>query len=202
MADEVRADLSGADLVSVKVDAVDEGMWRRVNRPNPSLTLGRVLEGLLEFSESYRGTLISETMLVHSLNTDPESYRGIASYLSKLSPRRAYLAVPVRPPAENYAKPPFEEELLKAYSELSKMLTPGRVELLNMPEPPPSTVYGDPATWLLNTVSVHPLRYDYAVRVLRRTVPDPEEVVEELVKKGLVLKVQYAGATYLVRNFG
>ena len=90
-------------------------------------------------------------MLVHGLNTDPESYRAIASYLSRLSPRRAYLAVPVRPPAEDYAKPPLEGELVEAYLELSKVLTPGRVELLNTPEPPPSTVYGDPATWLLNT---------------------------------------------------
>ena len=90
---------------------------------------------------------------------------------------------------------------LEAYLELSKVLTPGRVELLNTPEPPPSAVYGDPATWLLNTVSVHPPRYDYALRVLGRTVPDPEGVVEELVERGLVLKVQYAGATYLVRNF-
>jgi len=104
---EVRVDLSSADLVSVKVDAVDEVRWRRVNRPHPSLSLGRVLEGVLEFSESYGGTLISETMLVHGLNTDPESYRAIASYLSRLSPRRAYLAVPVRPPAEDYAKPPL-----------------------------------------------------------------------------------------------
>jgi len=90
---------------------------------------------------------------------------------------------------------------LEAYLELSKALTPGRVELLNTPEPPPSAVYGDPATWLLNTVSVHPLRYDYAVRVLRGSTADPEKLVEELVERGLVLKVQYAGATYLVRNF-
>ena len=200
-AEDVRADLSQADLVSVKVDAVDGGTWRRVNRPHPSLKLGEVLEGILDFSESYGGTLISETMLVHGFNTDPDSYRSIANYLSRLNPRRAYLAVPVRPPAEGYAKPPLEGELLEAYVELSKTLSSERVELLNMPEPPPSAVYGDPATWLLNTVSVHPLRYDYAVRVLGSSAAGPERVVEELVEKGLVLKVRYAGATYLVRNF-
>lgn len=33
--DDVREDLAGADYVSVKVDAVNEEVWRSVNRPPP-----------------------------------------------------------------------------------------------------------------------------------------------------------------------
>lgn len=81
------------------------------------------------------------------------------------------------------------------------MLDQGRVELLNVPEPPPTAVYGDPATWLLNTVSVHPLRVEHAVYALRGVVQDPERLIEELVERGLIVKTWYQGGVYIVRNF-
>jgi wyosine [tRNA(Phe)-imidazoG37] synthetase (radical SAM superfamily) len=68
--EDVRRDLEQADLVSVKVDSVAEDVWRRINRPHPSLVLERVLDGIREFSSSYKGMLISETMLVRGVNTD------------------------------------------------------------------------------------------------------------------------------------
>ena len=43
---DVRAALSGADLVSVKVDAVWEDPWRRINRPAGGLALPAVLQGV------------------------------------------------------------------------------------------------------------------------------------------------------------
>jgi wyosine [tRNA(Phe)-imidazoG37] synthetase (radical SAM superfamily) len=198
---DVREDLALADLISVKVDAVDEGTWRRVNRPHPELRLGRVLEGILEFSKSYGGVLVSETMLVHNVNTGAELYRGVAEYLREVNPRRVYLSVPTRPPAEDFVRPPPPGEVVEAYEEFSKALDPGRVELLNMPEPPPTAVYGDPATWLLNTVSVHPLMVEHAVYALRGVVQDPERLIEELVERGLIAKTRYQGRDYIVRNF-
>lgn len=188
-------------MVSVKVDSVDEVIWRRINRPHPSLRLSKVLDGILDFSRSYEGLLISETMHVHDVNTSVEYYRRVAEYLKDLSLRKAYISIPVRPPAEAFAKPPLEEEVIGAYKEFSKILGSEAVELLNMPEPPPTMVYGDPATWLLNMISVHPLRIDYAVKVLRNVSDNPKKIIEELLEKKLVMRIQYEGNTYLLRNF-
>jgi wyosine [tRNA(Phe)-imidazoG37] synthetase (radical SAM superfamily) len=44
--EEVRANLGRADWVSVKVDAADEAIWRRINRPDPGLALDVVLDGI------------------------------------------------------------------------------------------------------------------------------------------------------------
>jgi len=76
-----------------------------------------------------------------------------------------------------------------------------RVELLNMPEPLPRMISGYPATWLLNTTTVHPLRYEYAVEALKNRVEDPVGIIEELVRENLLLKTEYAGIVYLIRNF-
>jgi wyosine [tRNA(Phe)-imidazoG37] synthetase (radical SAM superfamily) len=198
---DVRADLAEAGYVSVKVDTVDEETWRKLNRPHPLLRLSEILEGILEFSKSYRGLLVSETMLIQGVNTSLKHYEGIARYLKKLSLHKAYISIPIRPPAEPYVKPPLEEELIEAYNTFLKLLGSERVELLNMPEPPPSGVYGDPTTWLLNTTSVHPLRYEYALKALEGLARDPVKVIEDLVKRGLIVKVQYRGETFLLRNF-
>lgn len=44
---EVRETLMQADWVSLKVDAIEETLWRRVNRPHPSLDHHAILDGML-----------------------------------------------------------------------------------------------------------------------------------------------------------
>ncbi|MFP3231905.1 MAG: radical SAM protein [Acidilobus sp.] len=200
-APEVAEGLMDADLVSLKVDAVSERLWRQVNRPHPSLVLGKVLEGMAEFSRSFRGTIITETMLVRGVNTSREDLEAVARFIGQLSPAKAYIAVPVRPPAEPFAEPATEEEIVVAYAAFSQVLGGERVELTVSQEPPPERVYGDPEAWLLNTTSVHPLRYDYALKVLGSAVKEPERIIEGLVEAGLITKVEFQGHTYLVRRF-
>ncbi|AGT35161.1 hypothetical protein N186_04010 [Thermofilum adornatum] len=191
--EDVCRDLEQADVVSVKVDSVSERVWRRINRPHPSLVLERVLDGIREFSSSYKGTLISETMFVRGVNTDKGVYRDIATFLRGLRLSKAYISVPIRTPAESFVEPPTERELVEAYEEFQGVLGSGRVELLNMPEPPPRLVSGDPVAWLLNTCAVHPLRYGEAVEALVGRVEDPVGLIEGLVRENLLLKTEYGG---------
>jgi wyosine [tRNA(Phe)-imidazoG37] synthetase (radical SAM superfamily) len=199
--DDVKSGIMEADYISVKVDAVSEDVWKAVNRPHPVLKLGDVLSGIIEFSRGFRGVLVSETMLVHGVNTGAVRYEEVARYLKNLNLRKAFIAIPVRPPAEPYVEPPQEREVVEAYEVFSHVLGSNRVELLNTPEPPPDRAYGDPEAWLLSTASVHPLRYEHAVKALEKVSSNPEEVIESLVKKNLVVKIHYAGTTYLLRNF-
>jgi wyosine [tRNA(Phe)-imidazoG37] synthetase (radical SAM superfamily) len=199
--EDVRSDLMEVDYISIKVDVVDKKLWKAINRPYPVLRFEDVLNGILEFSKKFKKVLVSETMLVHGMNTGVECYEEIAQYLKDLNLGKVFISIPIRPPAESYIKPPREEELVESYEVFSRIISREKVELLNIPEPPPDNVYGDPETWLLNTTSIHPLRYDYALKVLEKICSNPEEVVENLVKKELINKVQYLGVTYLLRNF-
>ena len=97
-----------ADWVSLKVDAVSESIWRRVNRPLRSLRMSALLDGALTFARTYRGTLVTETMLVEGINDGEECIREVSGFLARLSPdadtvgRIAYLSIPTRPPAEEW----------------------------------------------------------------------------------------------------
>lgn len=198
--EDARADLAEADVVSLKVDAVGEAAWRAVNRPHGSLGLDEVLEGVLEFSRLYGGVLLTETMLVAGLNDSEEELGRVASLLSKLGPRKAYVGAPVRPPAEPWARPPSPDRLLRAYELLSMALGPGRVELLGPGGPPRARARGDPVPWLLATASAHPLRLEEAVEALSGLVEDPEALIRGLVERGELELVGFQGSAFLVRR--
>lgn len=61
---DIRNSLFDADLISVKIDAVDPEVWRELNRPHPSLEIGSILRGIQRLSDELEGDLITETMLV------------------------------------------------------------------------------------------------------------------------------------------
>ena len=94
-----------ADWVSLKVDAVNEEVWRKVNRPHRSLQLSSILDGMLAFARIYNGELATETMLVKGLNDGPERAEEIADFLAQLKPDKAYISIPIRPPAERGVHP-------------------------------------------------------------------------------------------------
>ena len=197
---DVRADLSEADLVSVKVDAVSERTWRLVNRPHPAISNRLRLEGLAKFSEEFSGTLISETMLVRGCNDSTREIELIGDFLARLNLHKAYIAVPIRPPAEKFVRPPTEDALTAAHEILASFLGGERVELLMSYEGPQFSASGDPIESLLATISVHPMRLDYAESYLRRYNLNPREVLSSLQESGYLAIVEYLGKQFVVRR--
>lgn len=70
--DDVKEDLQNFDLVSLKIDTVKENTWRKINRPHKLLKLSDILNGILEFRNMYKGSLITETMLISGIDYTKE----------------------------------------------------------------------------------------------------------------------------------
>ena len=66
--EEVRERLLEADWLSVKIDTVDEILWRRINQPHEALRLPRILDGIRQMAREFPGELTTETMLVDGIN--------------------------------------------------------------------------------------------------------------------------------------
>ena len=192
--EDVYRDLLEFDYVSVKLDAVSDEVWRRLNRPHPDLKLDAILDSLVRLAKEHRGKLMTETMLVDRMNTDGEELEGIANVLAEIRPEKAYIATPIRPPAERWVRPPDEGKLVEAYGYFSARLGEDKVELLNVPEPPDFVVLGEPEDYVLRTTMVHPLRIEYARRIM------PERDLYKLVDEGLLAAVEYDGDTFIVRR--
>jgi wyosine [tRNA(Phe)-imidazoG37] synthetase (radical SAM superfamily) len=195
---EVRKALREADWVSFKVDSIVETTWRRVNRPCKGLRLSAILDGILEFKNSYQGTLVTETMLVRGVNDGDENVTSIAGFLGSLKPFRSYLSIPIRPPAERSVLPPDEDTVARAHRIISRQV--GQVECLIGYEGNAFCFTGDPARDLLSITAVHPMRED-AVRELLGKAKADWSVPRSLIDQGLMVETQYEGQRFYMRKF-
>ena len=199
---DVREDLTKFDLVSIKVDSVDGKVYRRVNRPHPSIKLDTVLDGIRRFTAEYEGTVISETMLIDGLNDDPDCVEGVAEFLAEIEVDKAFISIPTRPPAEAWAKAASEQRVVEAYEVFRERLGEGRVEtLIGYEGSEFALASGDVRRDVLGIMAVHPMRLDYFREVVGRGGGNPDTLMSELLREGLVRVVEYRGHKFLIRSF-
>ena len=194
--EDVRNELYKADWVSLKVDAASESIWRRVDRPHGKLSLDEILEGMQIFSRNFEGELVTETMLIDGINDVYEEIENIASFVHGLSPRKSYISIPTRPPAENI-KPASEHKINAAYQifEGSKI----NVEYLIGYEGNAFAFTGNVEEDLLGIMSVHPMRENAVKEFLEKAKAD-WDVVEKLLKENKLIETEYQGNRFYMRK--
>ncbi len=193
---DVRNDLLKADWVSLKVDAVTEEMWHRVDRPHGSLKLESILNGINRFKEEYNGTLTTETMLVDGFN-DGEEPEHIAEYLHELEPDISYVAIPTRPPAEKWVYPAKEEAVNRAYQVFSRVLD--NVEYLIGYEGNEFASSGDFEEDILSITSVHPMREDGVDDLINSDDASWTEV-DRLISEDKLVELDYQENRFYMRR--
>jgi wyosine [tRNA(Phe)-imidazoG37] synthetase (radical SAM superfamily) len=194
--EDVREALMQADWVSLKVDSLVGETWRRIDRPHGKLELRSIIEGALEFAWAYCGQLVTETMLVEGVNDGAEQFREVAGFLARLKPATAYLAVPTRPPAENWVRSPKEAVINRAYQIFSEKLD--QVELLIGYEGNAFASTGDVEENLLSITAVHPMREDAVNQLLTRAGSD-WSVVHKLIADGQLVAETYGEQEFYLR---
>jgi len=194
---DVRDDLKKADWVSVKIDAVSQGAWHKVNRPHGSLNLDRILNGILEFASSYKGELSTETMLIQNFNDDPDEIELISEFIGKFMPYKSYIAIPTRPPAEKYVEVPPENIVNRAYQIFNERMIP--TEYLIGYEGNAFAFTGNIEEDLLSITSVHPMRQD-AVHKLLEKAKVGWSVVKDLIEREKLIEVEYKKRKFYVRK--
>jgi wyosine [tRNA(Phe)-imidazoG37] synthetase (radical SAM superfamily) len=194
---DVRADLAKADWVSFKIDSTSEKIWRRINRPQKTLKISAILGGMLEFAERYSGKLVTETMLVENINDSDNSLRKMAGFLNHLQPVKDYLAVPTRPPAEKWVRPPDENVLNQAFQLLNEK--PFQVEYLIGYEGNAFAFTGDVEKDLLSITAVHPMR-EQAVRALLKKAGKDWSIICKMIASNKIIETTYGGKKFYIRN--
>jgi wyosine [tRNA(Phe)-imidazoG37] synthetase (radical SAM superfamily) len=197
--DDVQEDLRKADFISLKVDAVSEDLWRKINRPHRKLRLNAVLDGIRKFTETFQGIVVSETMLIGNMDYGGKLAK-IAEFLAELKNlNKAYIAVPTRPPTENWVKRANEDLMNAAFQAFSKELGAGRVEYLIGYEGNAFASTGNVEEDLLSITTVHPMREEAVKRLLQKADAD-WQVVDTLISENKLVKVEYEGNSYYLRK--
>jgi len=195
---DVKKDLGKADWVSVKIDAVSENIWKKVNRPHPSLSLKDILKGITEFSNKYKGRLNTETMIIDGINTDKNHIEEIAEFILTLKIDTAYISIPTRPPTIKSLKVPDEETINFAYSLYAKKNI--NTELLTGYSPIEFPATDNVKEEILNITSVHPMREEDVKNILDKADAD-WNIVEKLLEEGKIKMVKFGKNKFFLRSF-
>lgn len=195
---QVRENLKEVDLVSLKVDSVEEEIWRKVNHPQRSLCLKSILEGMLKFGESFRGKIITETMLIKNVNDNSQHIKMVADFLAQLKPNQSYLSLPIRPPADSWVQFPSEEVVNQSYNLFKEKVD--HVECLIGYEGNAFAFTGNAEEDLLSITSVHPMREEALRDFLKRAKSD-WSVIDRLIKQGQLVESEYKKHKFYIRKF-
>ncbi len=131
----VQQALMEADLVMPSLDAGDEAMFQRVNRPHPDIAFETMADGLAAFTARFPGWVWLEVLLVEGITGTERQVDKIAALARRIRPERVQLNTVSRPPVEEIARAVSRERLSRLAQRFS-----GPVELISDsgPESPPA----------------------------------------------------------------
>jgi wyosine [tRNA(Phe)-imidazoG37] synthetase (radical SAM superfamily) len=193
---DVRKTLQLADWVSLKVDSVDEAVWRKINQPHDNLQLNIILDGMQQFATEYQGELATETMLVRGINDLASEIEKTAVFLGELAPDISYISIPTRPPAQAQVQPPSEDKINQAFQLIANKVK--NTEYLIGYEGDAFAYTGDVEQDLLSITAVHPMRGQAVQELLHKAKAD-WDVVQRLLSEGKLKKVQFANKQFYIR---
>jgi wyosine [tRNA(Phe)-imidazoG37] synthetase (radical SAM superfamily) len=118
--EDVRQELAPADVVVAKVDAPNEELFRKINRPIGSQTLAEILRALKLFREEYHGKLALQMMFV-------EANKGyavdMAEIVKQLSPDEIQINTPLRPCGVSPLSPEELAAIEREFSNFQNVVT-------------------------------------------------------------------------------
>lgn len=86
-----------ADILAPSLDAGDPKTFSKLNRPHKDITFENMLRGLQEVTNSFKGMVRLEIMLVRGVNDSEKSLNDMARILETLRVDRIDVNTPVRP---------------------------------------------------------------------------------------------------------
>lgn len=118
--EDVRRELTLADIVVAKIDAPNEELFRQINRPYLQCTFGEIIRAIKLFRGEYQGKLALQMMFI-------EANRGCAPEMARIaeriSPDEVQINTPLRPCAIQPLTPEDISAIQREFSKLGKVVT-------------------------------------------------------------------------------
>lgn len=128
---QVRTDIMPADIVLPSLDAADEYIFKKINRPFNKIKLDDVIDGLVSFRREFKGMIWLEILFVKGLNDGDEHLLELKNVVARISPDRIQINTIDRPPPEQWAAPPDDERLMfikRFFGEKSEIVAPFKID--------------------------------------------------------------------------
>ncbi|MBN1306788.1 MAG: radical SAM protein [Chitinispirillaceae bacterium] len=100
----VREGLMEADLVIPSLDAGNDPLFQLVNRPCPGIIFDKMVAGIQQFKQEFKGALWLEIFLLDGITATQAAVEEIAFHALHISPDKVQLNTVSRPPCEKNAR--------------------------------------------------------------------------------------------------
>jgi len=152
---DVKDDLIFSDVVLPTLDAGDEKLYIKINRPHPSIKFEKMIQGYIDFKEEFNGKFWIEIMLMKGINDSKEELLKIKKKLDLINPDRIDINVPIRPPTESWVQIP-DKSVIPILNDVF-----GEYNNINFPERGKFSVFSTSFEMELNNLlERHPMRQD------------------------------------------
>jgi wyosine [tRNA(Phe)-imidazoG37] synthetase (radical SAM superfamily) len=180
--EEVRQDLLRADLVLPSLDAVSSEVFRKINRPREGFSVGKVIEGLVEFRKVYKGQIWLEILFCKGVNDGKEELLGMRKAVGRIRPDRIHLNTVVRPPSEKGAVSLNQEKM----EELRAFFGEKASVISEFDRHPPAVAERDIKEEILKILKRRPLSIADLSRGMGIQENDIEDYIQPLVSEGKI----------------
>jgi len=97
--EDVRYDLTAANVVLPSLDAVTQEVFEKINRPHPQLRVETIIDGLIEFRAEYKGQIWLEIMFAKGYNDCDAEVQKMQKIVANIRPDKIQLNTVIRPPS-------------------------------------------------------------------------------------------------------
>jgi len=161
---DVRDAILDADLVLPSLDAATEYSFRKINRPHKKLILEQYIEGLIAFSEVFKGNIWLEIFILPGYNDSKDDLDALKKAIEKIKPELVQLNTLDRPGTVANLRGATRDELQKivTYWQLAN------VEIIaNAPDRKQIQSYrSDVETAIMETIIRRPCTLDDLTKIL------------------------------------
>lgn len=101
----VREGIKGADMILPTLSTSHEEIFKMIHRPHESLSLSKIIEGLISLRSEFDGLIYLEVMILAEINDSEQPLEALREVVEKISPDKIQLNTVVRPPSDKRARP-------------------------------------------------------------------------------------------------
>lgn len=191
--EDVRKECYGIDLVFPSIDAGSEEIFKKINRPEKSLHIKKVLEGIREFALNYKGSLWLEVFVLPETNMTEKALEDIKNAVSKIPHEKIFLNTLDRPGSENGLKKASPEELEKIRSFFGeKTETATRKSAVKISY----SLNKEKEETLLRTIKIRPLTREDIVAITGFSKNELAGCIRSLEKRGKIKRKKIENDTF------
>ena len=196
---QVRRDLKHADLVLPSMDAATDLALRRINRPARGFSVADYVDGLVRFSQEFKGEIWLEILILPGYNDGEENLKALKQAVLRIGPHRVQLNTLDRPGTIAGLLPAPMVQL----QEIASFLGGAHVEIIAPPEDRAKVkaYRSDVENAILETISRRPCTLSDLVKISGLHLHEINKYLGILEKEGKIETVeQERGIFYQVRN--